>query len=757
MSKSSKLKKHLATLTAALALAAVPMTGYAGGPEGPTTPGGPGGGSPSGGSSTPTTPTIPGSTITYNIGVSTGLYNSLSSAMDILNWAQPLNFLGWSNNPSVPVSNQGAVSQSLGGNGGTSTGLVSTGGGSYDPLSSLKSINDHVVVVETSTKPKRASTGNVKVDQAKTEQLDAAKKLLETAKSGDKDEMKKATEELQKKNDELKKVSEKEQNNTPNQEAYEKSLKDAQEAAKKVEEARAKAELAARDYLNALKTGDPEIIAAYKERLQEANDAYLAARQNEETQINNAINPYTIGGVYNNLTGTPEPGQQGGEQQDNSAESGGFPSLSELLRQYQEQQQQQSGETTIVTVGEPQESDALKRINDLIGKELIERETNARNKLVKAKTSEERQQAMKELDEIHRLETEKVEASRTAEERYGLSHDDFVRMYEQAQREGMDFEAWMSKPEAKAELSALRAQQGEQRTAVVETGGQGGLNIGGSERPVVENVTTRPRTGASQQTTQEKVSVLEQKYKELDETVSKLVSDITSADVAYMKAEDAGASQEELDRLKAERAQIANKRDAIWAERDAAKAELDAARAQKWEQTPVDEKIPVLEQKYKELDETVSKLVSDITSADVAYMKAEDAGASQEELDRLKAERAQIANKRDAVWEERRVAEAELKDAKVQQWEQMPASEKIPVLEQKYKELDETVGKLVSDITAADVAYMKAKDAGASQEELDRLKAERAQIANKRDAVWEERDAAEAELKAARAKATAAE
>lgn len=59
-------------------------------------------------------------------------------------------------------------------------------------------------------------------------------------------------------------------------------MKDAQEAAKKVEEARAKAELAARDYLNALKTGDPEIIAAYKERLQEANDAYLAAKKEEE-------------------------------------------------------------------------------------------------------------------------------------------------------------------------------------------------------------------------------------------------------------------------------------------------------------------------------------------------------------------------------------------------------------------------------------------------------------------------------------------
>ncbi|MBP5200101.1 MAG: hypothetical protein J6Z82_05575, partial [Schwartzia sp.] len=124
-----------------------------------------------------------------------------------------------------------------------------------------------------------------------------------------------------------------------------------------------------------------------------------------------------------------------------------------------------------------------------------------------------------------------------------------------------------------------QSQQGEQRTSVVETGGQGGLNIGGGERPVVETETTRPRTGTSQQTMQEKVSVLEQKYKELDETVGKLVSDITAADVAYMKAEDAGASQEELDRLKAERAQIANKRDAVWEERDAAEAELKAARA----------------------------------------------------------------------------------------------------------------------------------------------------------------------------------
>jgi hypothetical protein len=56
--------------------------------------------------------------------------------------------------------------------------------------------------------------------------------------------------------------------------------------AQKVDDASAKAELAARDYLNALKTGDPEIIAAYKERLQEANDKLLAAKRENEA-INN--------------------------------------------------------------------------------------------------------------------------------------------------------------------------------------------------------------------------------------------------------------------------------------------------------------------------------------------------------------------------------------------------------------------------------------------------------------------------------------
>lgn len=43
-----------------------------------------------------------------------------------------------------------------------------------------------------------------------------------------------------------------------------------------------KAELASRDYLNALKTGDPEIISAYKERLQAANDEFLAAKREQE-------------------------------------------------------------------------------------------------------------------------------------------------------------------------------------------------------------------------------------------------------------------------------------------------------------------------------------------------------------------------------------------------------------------------------------------------------------------------------------------
>ena len=179
-----------------------------------------------------------------------------------------------------------------------------------------------------------------------------------------------------------------------------------------------------------------------------------------------------------------------------------------------------------------------------------------------------------------------LELSRTAEERYGLSHDDFVRMYEQAQNEGMDFETWMSKPEAKAELSALRAQQGG-GTTVVETGGQGGLNIGGGERSVVETETTRPRTGTSQQTMQGKISSLEQKYNDLHNKTDELLLAKADASLAYLNAKEAGASPEELARLQAEYDRLQKEVDTAFKEQDAAKAELSALRAQQGEQSKI--------------------------------------------------------------------------------------------------------------------------------------------------------------------------
>ncbi len=733
-------------------------------------------------------------------------------------------------------------------------------------------------------------------------------------------------------------------------EAYEKALKDAQEAAKKVEEARAKAELAARDYLNALKTGDPEIIAAYKERLQEANDAYLAARQNEEAQIKNASNPYTIGGVYNNLTGTPEPGQQGGEQQDNSAESGGFPSLSELVRQYQEQQQQQqqSGETTIVTVGEPQESDALKRINDLIGKELIERETNARNKLVKAKTSEERQQAMKELDEIHRLETEKVQKAQ-AEQKYNDIDKEFFKLQkdvdqaaadytdakergasqEELDRLGAKFEELSNeqrrildeKDAAEAKLEAARAQQGEQQsqsqqaeqqnqsqavmerewlndrnvekeltdseresirqiaeqealelmeweekerakaeqqnqsqqggvTSVAETGGQSGLNIGGGERPVVETETTRPRTGTSQQTVKLSETQLEQKYDELYKKTRDLDNEKANASLNYQDAKEAGANPEELARLQAEYDRLDKERDAVYKEQEAAKSELSALRDQqaakdaavkaaqeKLDQSRKDgfDKYAALQKAQYDLSaaedkaeqaandyllalksgdkDTIAAFKEELQKANDALLEAKrneeaaqqglkeagsniaraqtelnnaqnnfnDSGAAGGETQQTTQQAVEQPTQQQTVEQQSQSQQGEQRTSVVETGgqsdlnigggerpvvetettrprtgtSQQTTQEKVSVLEQKYKELDETVGKLVSDITAADVAYMKAEDAGASQEELDRLKAERAQIANKRDAIWEERAATEAELKDAKAQQSA--
>lgn len=166
---------------------------------------------------------------------------------------------------------------------------------------------------------------------------------------------------------------------------------------------------------------------------------------------------------------------------------------------------------------------------------------------------------------------------REAAERDGVSREEFNHLYEKAQNEGMDFETWMSKPEAKTELSALRAQQGEQRTSVVETGGQSGLNIGG-ERPVVETETTRPRTGTSQQPAQEKTSALEQKVDDLTKQFWASVKDRDQAGRDYREAQERGASQEELDRLKARYDELEKQKDNNLAEYRASKAEMQSAR-----------------------------------------------------------------------------------------------------------------------------------------------------------------------------------
>ena len=235
-----------------------------------------------------------------------------------------------------------------------------------------------------------------------------------------------------------------------------------------------------------------------------------------------------------------------------------------------------------------------------------------------------------------------LELSRTAEERYGLSHDDFVRMYEQAQNEGMDFETWMSKPEAKAELSALRAQQGEQRTSVVETDGQSGLNIGGGERPVVETETTRPRTGTSQQPAQEKTSALEQKVDDLTKQFWASVKDRDQASRDYRDAQERGASQEELDRLKARYDELEKQKDSNLAEYRAAKAE----------------------QKVDDLTKQYWEGVKDRDQAGRDYREAQERGASQDELDRLKARYDELEKQKDNNLAEYRASKAEMQSAR---------------------------------------------------------------------------------------------
>ena len=440
-------------------------------------------------------------------------------------------------------------------------------------------------------------------------------------------------------------------------EAFMRGYRDAEEewkAEQKREEAREKAEKAANDYLLALKSGDKSTIDAFKEELQKANDALLEAKRNEEavqkrlneaglniaraqTELSNAQNNVNDSGAAGGEYQQPVQQQSGGETE---AEHEAF------MRGYRDAEEEWKAEQK----REEAREKAEKAANDYLlalksgDKSTIdafkEELQKANDALLEAKRNEEAVQ--KRLNEaglnIARAQTELNNAQNN------------VNNSSTAGGESQQTQQTVGQPS--------QSQQTEKHSTV-ETGGQNGLNIGGSERPVVETETTRPRTGTSQQPAQEKTSALEQKVDDLRKQFWASVKDRDQASRDYRDAQERGASQEELDRLKARYDELEKQKDSNLAEYRAAKAE----------------------QKVDDLTKQYWEGVKDRDQAGRDYREAQERGASQEELDRLKARYDELEKQKDNNLAEYRAskaemqsareaadaAKAELKDAKAQQ------------------------------------------------------------------------------------------
>lgn len=175
-----------------------------------------------------------------------------------------------------------------------------------------------------------------------------------------------------------------------------------------VKEAAARSRNLAKQYVKALQDGDKARADELKQQLKDANNTVKVLKEQEKLTKEEAEKTKEVTSTSQKPTTIEDYEKR-------------FPGISELLnrpdwpQQQSEQPQQQNGEA--VVTGGSQESDALKRLNDIIGEKLLTQEADARARLRKAQTSEERQQIMKELDEIHRQETEKV---KEAEQQQGV-------------------------------------------------------------------------------------------------------------------------------------------------------------------------------------------------------------------------------------------------------------------------------------------------------------------------------------------------
>ena len=323
-----------------------------------------------------------------------------------------------------------------------------------------------------------------------------------------------------------------------------------------VQEASARVRSIAKDYMKALNSGNKAEADRLKEALKEANNNVKILKENEKKakeEAENAANAAQeallnaqreneqleelkelAARAAQEMEAYEKEQQQSQIQQDEEKPSA--PPLSELIRQFgteqqkqalqqqQQKQQQQGGGTVITTAGE--QKDAGSKINDLIGTELLEKETTARNKLVKAKTSEEKAEAMKELDEVHKEETEKV--------------NKLLKEQEEKQRiEVME--------------QQLEAQRRQEEQLKVVGGPEGGEALTrGAKRASDALKKTKDL--------EKRIDELKKEYDETDKAARKLTDQ-------YYKAKEAGASKEELEKIAKE-----------WNELDQKRSELDKQR-----------------------------------------------------------------------------------------------------------------------------------------------------------------------------------
>jgi len=383
----------------------------------------------------------------------------------------------------------------------------------------LTGVQDHVYVVQTGSTQNdipniTKGLEGLTVQEASARVRSIAKDYMKALNAGNKAEADRLKEALKEANNNVKILKENEKKAKEEAEKAtqrENAANAAQEALRNAQaEKEAQREEAARIAQESLLNAQRE-----KEQLEELKE--LAARAAQE-----AMDPYE------------KEQQQSQTQQDEEKPSA--PPLSELIQQFgteqqkqalqqqQQKQQQQGGETIITTAGE--QKDAGSKINDLIGTELLEKETTARNKLVKAKTSEEKAEAMKELDEVHKEETEKV--------------NKLLKEQEEKQRiEVME--------------QQLEAQRRQEEQLKVVGGPEGGEAL------------TRGAKRASDALKKTKdlekhIDDLKKEYDETDKAARKLTDQ-------YYKAKEAGASKEELEKIAKE-----------WNELDQKRSELDKQR-----------------------------------------------------------------------------------------------------------------------------------------------------------------------------------